>query len=81
MKTSFRQWANSRVGQYSMIGLVAYALWRWYEELASAENAAWIANHAGQKGYAAVFAMGILVGCLVGVAFGPVILRLLGIRA
>jgi len=39
------------------------------------------ANHAGQEGYAAVFAMGVLGGCVVGVAFGPVILRVLGIRA
>lgn len=81
MKTPFRQWTTSRVGQYSMTGLIACVLWRWYEDLASSESAAWIANHAGQEGYAAIFAVGLLVGCLVGVTCGPVILRVLGARA
>jgi len=74
MPKPLRQWTRSRVGQWAMTGFIAYILWVWYEDLGSGSTEAWIESHGGHGSYATVFIMGLALGCLVGVACGPVLL-------
>lgn len=77
MRNSTGHWWRSRGARAASMVMVGYILFVWFEDLRSEQTEAWLTAGGTHGTWAAVFVMGLAVGCILGPLFGPVLTDLL----